>query len=150
MNRYHLGILVIGGIGAFACSSAPVTPTPGDDGPPAPTNPVSRGDPDFHARALPGLGGNGRACSDCHMDSDSFQLSPANVEARFQLMSTSGVDDPLFRPIDADDFVANGESASDYSNLRQNGLIRVRMPLPAEHQGGRSRQLHDGGRSGTL
>ena len=30
-------------------------------------------------------------------------------------------DDPLFRPIDADDFRTNGENASDFSNLRQNG-----------------------------
>ena len=75
-------------------------------------------------------GANGRACSDCHLDSDSFQLSPADVEARFQEMSSSGHDDPLFRPIDADDYVSRGESANDYSNLRQNGLIRVRLPLP--------------------
>jgi hypothetical protein len=46
-------------------------------------------------------------------------------------MSTSGVDDPLFRPIDADDYDTNGANASDYSNLRQNGLFRVRLPLPS-------------------
>jgi cytochrome c peroxidase len=92
--------------------------------------PIGRGEALFHDGLLAGLGGNGRACSDCHMDSDSFQLSPANVEARFQKMGSSGVDDPLFRPIDADDFVTNGPSASDYSNLRQNGLVRVRMLLP--------------------
>ena len=39
-------------------------------------------------------------------------------------------DDPLFRPIDADDFRTNGEDASDFSNLRQNGLIRIVFPLP--------------------
>jgi hypothetical protein len=91
---------------------------------------IQRGNDAFHDHVLTGLGGNGRACSDCHMDSDSFQLSPADVEARFQQMSTSGVDDPLFRPIDADDYDTNGANASDYSNLRQNGLIRVRLPLP--------------------
>jgi hypothetical protein len=146
MNRYHLGILVIGGIAGLACSSPPVTPAPGgpvtpepvdsntpasvDAVPPTPVDPATRGDAAFHEHALTGLGGNGRACSDCHMDSDSFQLSPADVEARFQKMSSSGVDDPLFRPIDADDFVAHGASAGDYTNLRQNGLVRVRMPLP--------------------
>ncbi len=92
--------------------------------------PATRGEALFHDRVLAGLGGNGRACSDCHVDSDSFQLSPAAVEARFTQMNRSGVDDPLFRAIDADDFVANGQSASDYSNLRQNGLLRVRIPLP--------------------
>ena len=30
--------------------------------------------------------GNGRACADCHMAADHFQLSPADVEARFQLL----------------------------------------------------------------
>ena len=109
------------GVGVSGCSSAP-----GLD--PAA---VQRGNDVFHDHVLTGYGGNGRACSDCHMDSDSFQLSPADAEARFQQMSISGVDDPLFRPIDADDYVANGSSASDYSNLRQNGLIRIRMPLPA-------------------
>ena len=39
-------------------------------------------------------------------------------------------DDPLFRPIDADDFRTNGENASDFSNLRQNGLVRIVFPLP--------------------
>ena len=33
---------------------------------------------------LDGLDGNGRACADCHMATDHFQLSPADVEARFQ------------------------------------------------------------------
>jgi hypothetical protein len=40
-------------------------------------------------------------------------------------------DDPLFRPVDADDFRINGENASDYSNLVENGLVRVTMRLPA-------------------
>ena len=39
-------------------------------------------------------------------------------------------DDPLFRPIDADDFRTNHEAASDFSNLRQNGLVRVVLPFP--------------------
>ena len=96
---------------------------------------VARGSMDFHTGAMMGLGGvglggNGRACADCHMDSDAFQLSPADAEARFQAMSTTGADDPLFRPVDADDFDTNGAAASDYSNLRENGLIRVRLPLP--------------------
>jgi hypothetical protein len=121
LNITVAGILVVGGV---ACSS------PVDEHPGAPVEQITGGEARFHDRALAGLGGNGRACSDCHMDSDSFQLSPAGVEGRFQKMLTTGVDDPLFRPIDADDFVANGERASDYSRLRRNGLIRVRMPLP--------------------
>jgi cytochrome c peroxidase len=70
------------------------------------------------------------------MATDNFQLSPANVEARFQLLQrrlrrNPDADDPLFRPIDADDFRINGESASDFSNLRQNGLVRITFALPS-------------------
>ena len=37
---------------------------------------ATRGKANFHDRTLAGLGGNGRACADCHMDSESFQLTP--------------------------------------------------------------------------
>ena len=90
----------------------------------------------FNDRALDGLHANGRGCADCHMASDSFQLSPANAKARFEALQLCrtvkpDADDPLFRPVDADDFVENGDKASDFSNLVDNGLIRIRFPLPA-------------------
>jgi len=101
-----------------------------------PCDAVARGLFAFFDRRLHGLGANGRSCADCHMVTDSFQLSPANVEARFQFLKwqrrwNPAADDPLFRPIDADDFRTNGEQASDYGNLRENGLVRVVFPLPA-------------------
>lgn len=101
-----------------------------------PCDAVRRGFLAFFDRRPDGLQGNGRACADCHMPADAFQLSPASVEARFQLLklrrrSNPNADDPLFRPIDADDFRTNGAAASDFSNLRQNGLIRIEFPLPA-------------------
>ena len=40
-----------------------------------------RGKANFHDRTLAGLGGNGRACSDCHMDAEGFQLTPAAARA---------------------------------------------------------------------
>ena len=92
---------------------------------------VCRGEANFNDRALAGLGGNGRACSDCHMPTDNFQLTPASAQARFAAMTASGVDDPLFRPIDANDFRINGNAAKDFTNLTQNALIRVTIPLPA-------------------
>ena len=97
---------------------------------------VARGLVTFIDRRLHGLQGNGRACSDCHMPGDHLQLSPASAEARFQLLQwrrrwNPNAQDPLFLPIDADDFRVNGEAANDFSNLRENGLIRVTMPLPA-------------------
>ena len=65
------------------------------------------------------------------MDSQNFQLTPAAAQARFAQMTASGVDDPLFRAIDADDFRVNGAAAHDFTNLTQNGLVRVTIPLPA-------------------
>lgn len=96
---------------------------------------VARGLLAFFDRKLRGLDGNGRACADCHMPSTHFQMAPAVVEARFQLLQLRRKfdpreDDPLFRPIDADDFRVNGASAHDFRNLRENGLVRVVFPLP--------------------
>jgi cytochrome c peroxidase len=101
-----------------------------------PCDDVHRGFKAFTDRKLTGLFTNGRACADCHMLTDHFQLSPANAEARFQALQQRreldpNADDPLFRPIDADDFRINGDNANDYSNLRQNGLVRVTLRLPA-------------------
>jgi cytochrome c peroxidase len=97
---------------------------------------VARGLRAFFDRRLRGLDANGRACADCHMEKSHFQLSPDDVEARFQRLErrrlrNPDADDPLFRPIDADDFRTNGENASDFSNLRENGLVRITLPLPS-------------------
>jgi cytochrome c peroxidase len=97
---------------------------------------VFRGFFAFFDRSLHGLDGNGRSCADCHMPSDQFQLSPAGAEARFQLLQkrrrwNPSADDPLFRPVDADDFRVNGNQARDFRNLRENGLVRVQFTLPA-------------------
>jgi hypothetical protein len=57
------------------------------------------------------------------MPANSFQLSPAGADARYQLLQflrrfDPKADDPLFRPIDADDFRIHGTAASDYTTLR--------------------------------
>jgi cytochrome c peroxidase len=100
-----------------------------------PCNAVLRGLVAFFDRNLQGLATNGRACADCHMANDSFQLSPASAEARFQWMQQvrtrfPSYDDPLFRAVDADDFRSRGEQANDFRNLRENGLVRVSIALP--------------------
>ena len=96
---------------------------------------VARGRIAFFQRDLRTLGGNGRSCADCHMPTQDFQLSPAAAKTRFDLLQWirrffPKADDPLFRPVDADDFRVNGEQAKDFSNLIENGLIRVTMTLP--------------------
>jgi cytochrome c peroxidase len=100
-----------------------------------PCDAVARGRAAFNRRNLNQLGGNGRSCADCHMPADGFQLSPASARARFEALQAKreqdkNADDPLFRPVDADDFRINGDSAIDFSNLVENGLIRVTMSLP--------------------
>src|SRR5882724_7817506 len=100
-----------------------------------PCDAVARGRAAFNRRNLNHLGGNGRSCADCHMPADNFQLSPAAARARFdalqaKLEHNKNADDPLFRPVDADDFRINGNNAIDFSNLVDNGLVRVTMPLP--------------------
>ena len=100
-----------------------------------PCDAVVRGFLRFFDRNLRGLGGNGRACADCHMPTNAFQLAPAAADARFRILQwvrrfNPRADDPLFRPIDADDFRVNGENASDFRNLRENGLVRITFPLP--------------------
>lgn len=100
-----------------------------------PCDQVARGRAAFNDGNLKALGGNGRACADCHMPSEHFQLSPAAARARFEALLAKrefnkNADDALFRPVDADDFRLNGENASDFSNLVDNGLVRVTLPLP--------------------
>ncbi len=100
-----------------------------------PCDSVARGRAAFNDGKLQGLGGNGRSCADCHVPSESFQLSPAVARARFEALLArravnKNADDPLFRPIDADDFREHGDRANDYSNLVENGLMRVTLPLP--------------------
>src|SRR4030095_8486206 len=100
-----------------------------------PCDAVARGRATFNDRNLNQLGGNGRSCADCHMPSENFQLSPAAAKARFDALQAQreqnkNADDPLFRPVDADDFRINGDNAVDFSNLVENGLVRVTMPLP--------------------
>jgi len=100
-----------------------------------PCDAVARGRKAFNDGNLKELSGNGRSCADCHMPSEGFQLSPAAARARFdalreKLEQNKNADDPLFRPVDADDFRINGDNAIDFSNLLDNALVRVTMALP--------------------
>jgi cytochrome c peroxidase len=97
---------------------------------------VARGLFGFVDRHPRGMASNGRSCADCHNPFDALQLSPASVEARYQQLQRRRhwfphAVDPLFLPLDADDFRVNGAAAADFSNLRENALIRITLPLPA-------------------
>jgi len=97
---------------------------------------LARGEAIFFDETVTMLGGNGRACSTCHVAADAFQLTPAHASARLRALQKRRLvdplaDDPLFRPIDADDFRVNGENASDYTTLTQDGLVRITLALPS-------------------
>src|ERR671930_1071574 len=59
-----------------------------------PCDAVARGRAAFNDRNLKELGGNGRACADCHMPSEGFQLSPAAAQARFAALQAEREHNP--------------------------------------------------------
>lgn len=126
MKRHSvLQILVL--CGAALTGSAQNPAAPPRDGIPASGAAFFNGE-------FPNVHGNGRSCATCHVPQEAFQLSPENVEWRFQALQEARIldplaDDPLFRSIDADDF------ASDYTTLRQHALVRVFIRLPVGPDG---------------
>ena len=129
-GRLAAALALLGGITLASCGGGQDDSADANACTPADTT-FCRGKANFLDRNLAGLGGNGRACSDCHMPTENFQLTPAAVQTRFTQMTTTGVDDPLFRAIDANDFRVNGAAARDFTNLTELGLVRVTLPLPA-------------------
>ena len=79
------------------------------------------------------LGSNGRTCFSCHQFDQGWTITPAAVQTRFD--STAG-SDPLFASVDgtnsplADVSTLAAKSAAT-TMLRQKGLIRVGLPIPA-------------------
>jgi len=137
LGRYFIAVVIVGvlSLAAWISASAQGVGQTRLNCQETPCDAVARGRAAFNDRRLVGLGGNGRACADCHMPSESFQLSPAVARARFEALLgrrllNRNADDPLFRPVDADDFREHGDAANDYSNLVENGLVRVTLPLP--------------------
>ena len=94
---------------------------------------VKRGEVFFKGE-FPSAHGNGRSCATCHVPEEAFQLTPQHVEARFQALQLSRLtdpeaDDPLFRPVDAND------GADDFTNLRDHALVRVFIQLATDANG---------------
>lgn len=103
-----------------------------------PSNSAPPGNPTVGAivfnSEFPRVHGNARTCATCHVPEESFQLTPENVESRFQALqqrrlTDPSADDALFRSIDAND------GAEDFTNLRQHALVRVIIPLPVDANG---------------
>jgi hypothetical protein len=74
------------------------------------------------------LGTNGRSCATCHVASQAFSVSAADVRERFE--RTHG-QDPLFAAVDGANCAnaARGDPRG-HSLILRSGLIRVALPLP--------------------
>jgi cytochrome c peroxidase len=82
------------------------------------------------------LGTNGRSCVTCHMPTESWSITPRDVQQRFQ--STDGKE-PIFRPVDgancpSADVSTKSARKRAYSQLLSKGLIRVSLPVPDHAQ----------------
>ncbi|MGB6482723.1 MAG: hypothetical protein WBE86_04470 [Candidatus Acidiferrales bacterium] len=78
------------------------------------------------------LGTNGRTCATCHVVSSAMGLSAAHAE---QVYETSRGRDPLFSAVDGAvcPTAARGHDL-DFSLLREKGLIRIGLAMPANPQ----------------
>lgn len=80
------------------------------------------------------LGTNGRRCASCHLPTEGWSISAAEVKARFDL--TLGLD-PIFRTNDGSNCDHNIDTSTlagrrkAYSLLTNNGLIRIQIAAPA-------------------
>ena len=80
------------------------------------------------------LGTNGRSCASCHLPTEGWSISAAEVQLRFLL--TQGLD-PIFRTNDGSNCDQNIDTSTvqgrrqAYSLLLSRGLIRIALPIPA-------------------
>ena len=80
------------------------------------------------------LGTNGRSCASCHLPTEGWSVSAAEIQLRFFL--TQG-NDPIFRTNDGSNCDHNIDTSTmqgkrqAYSLLLSRGLIRVAMAMPA-------------------
>lgn len=78
------------------------------------------------------LGTNGRACGTCHVPDQAFGLSAA---AASRIFARTRGRDPLFAPVDGANCpdVRRGDAAG-HSLIREHGVFRISIPLPADAQ----------------
>ena len=79
------------------------------------------------------LGTNGRSCGTCHVQSEGWTITPADVQARFQ---ATGGTDPIFRTNDGTvspnaDVSTVSARQSAYAMLLSKAVIRVGIGIPA-------------------
>ena len=82
------------------------------------------------------LGTNDRTCFTCHQPQTGWTISAQDAQARFD---QSGGSDPLFRLVDgatcpSADVSTPAAKREAYKLLREKGLIRVGLPVPANPQ----------------
>ena len=101
-----------------------------------PCDAVARGFRAFFDRKLDGLAANGRACADCHMPTDSFPALAGQRRSEVSVPPVAAAVEPGRRRSCCSGRsmrMTSGPTATtprDFSNLRQNGLVRITFPLP--------------------
>jgi cytochrome c peroxidase len=92
--------------------------------------------PTAHNAFFQPLGTNDRTCFTCHQPQTGWTLSAQDAQARFD---QSGGSDPLFRVVDgatcpSADVATLDAKRQAYKLLREKGLIRIGLPVPANAQ----------------
>lgn len=128
-----VGEFLVGGQTAGSQSLPNLFPLPNGSGLVATYNaggrPIDLSGPFFQS-----LGANGRSCASCHLPTEGWSISADEVKLRFEL--TLGLD-PIFRTNDGSNCDHNIDTSSlqgrrnAYSLLRNKGLIRVALAMPA-------------------
>ena len=129
--------VVIGGVFLAAQPSHPVIPNlfpfPNPTGLSATFS--TNGKIDLDNPFFQDLGTNGRRCVTCHLPDQGWSIAAEKVQALFTV--TQGLD-PIFRPNDGSncnhdiDTTTIRGRANAYSLLRNRGLIRVGIDVPAD------------------
>jgi cytochrome c peroxidase len=90
----------------------------------------------IHSPFFQNLGTNGRTCFTCHQPQNGWTISPKSVQERFD---RSAGNDPLFRLVDgatcpSDDISSLAAKTEAYKLVREKGLIRIGLAMPANTQ----------------
>jgi len=93
-----------------------------------------QGDLDTSNEFFQALGGNGRACSTCHLPDQGWSITPAAVQQRF---NDSAGGDPIFRTNDGSnapdaDVSTLKKRRAAYSQLLNKGVIRIGLKIPEQ------------------
>ena len=133
MRIHTIAILLLGALAASAQSLPNLFPLPNGSGLLETYN-VTNEPISLKGSFFQSLGTNGRSCSTCHLPTEGWSVSAAEIQLRFLL--TQG-QDPIFRTNDGSNCDHNINTSSvegrrqAYSLLITRGLIRIALAVPS-------------------